>query len=1025
MFNNYNYNTTSSFIDINKEIELPKMDYNSFYRAIVESIEDPEHLGRIKIRIPSVHGTIDSRLLPYAYPAIFVGLGYQTGQFILPPVGSIVFVTFEYSEEHRPIYFGGVPTTYAEGKEQFYGNHINNGQGVLVTGDDIPTEYTGTQYIIYKSPSGSIIYIDDNDLKPKMILKDSLGQKLMFISNDISDTAANGYIKLQHDEDNYIKIADGETIICVAGKQYSVPWSTGQEGTSDYNSLQNLPVLNTNNIQSQSAKVSEQIKGTINLHKISKTGDYNDLLNKPTIPAEQVNADWNATTGKAQILNKPSLSNVATSGQYQDLLNKPDIPTKTTDLTNDSRFITIDDVPNPDWSSTSGKSQILNKPTIPSKLSQLANDQDFITFEDIPPQVNADWNATEGPAQILNKPTIPSITGLEKTSNKVAVSASSTSEQYPNAKSVYDLVQNSISSIPAALKIPTLLETESSLPTTGEDGDYYFIQNMDITDPNHTGRAWYNNNQWYKVIDMYSEMDGVSIVLDTNGSYKVSTNWLNTTLNLATVATSGNYSDLNGIPLLSTVATTGEYSDLKNKPTLPTKVSDLENDLDFITEADIPPQVNADWNSQTGISQILNKPDLSNVATSGDYNDLSNTPTYKTINGESILGTGNITVSGSVEDQDKLVYSDDKSINNILTVTKAQYDSLKESNQLDNNTYYNITDDTISALTSTPLGAIVYYAGPTETIPSNYLPCNGQQVSQADYLELYTILGDTYGATETQFTLPNCSSMTSLSEGSYVIKAKSEAYTENLRNLDTEINSLQTQLNTFITQQLNEILLEKEKAKHPIGTLEFNTTGTNPSTYLGFGTWTLWGSGKVLAGVNESDPAYSSGEKTGGSKTVTLTTSNLPSHTHTTPSHTHTYAKANTATGSTTLTVSQMPTHTHKFNWPKGTYESTTYNFFNAANADKGGNWIGDDQFMLAVARKLNSIEFPAIVSNSNLMNDVSISSTGSSAGHNHSISTTNTNTGASSGTTGATGSASPINITPEYITCYIFKRTA
>ena len=34
-------------------------------------------------------------------------------------------------------------------------------------------------------------------------------------------------------------------------------------------------------------------------------GDYNNLSNKPTIPAAQVPADWNATSGVARILNKP------------------------------------------------------------------------------------------------------------------------------------------------------------------------------------------------------------------------------------------------------------------------------------------------------------------------------------------------------------------------------------------------------------------------------------------------------------------------------------------------------------------------------------------------------------------------------------------------------------------------------------------------------------------------------------------------------------------------------------------------
>lgn len=40
-----------------------------------------------------------------------------------------------------------------------------------------------------------------------------------------------------------------------------------------------------------------------------------------------VNADWNAISGDALILNKPTLSTVATTGDYNDLLNKPTIPT--------------------------------------------------------------------------------------------------------------------------------------------------------------------------------------------------------------------------------------------------------------------------------------------------------------------------------------------------------------------------------------------------------------------------------------------------------------------------------------------------------------------------------------------------------------------------------------------------------------------------------------------------------------------------------------------------------------------------
>ena len=62
-----------------------------------------------------------------------------------------------------------------------------------------------------------------------------------------------------------------------------------------------------------------------------------------------------------------------------------------------------------DWNvtNTSSDAYIKNKPSIPNKTSDLTNDSGFITASQVPAQVNADWNATSGAAEILNKPTIP------------------------------------------------------------------------------------------------------------------------------------------------------------------------------------------------------------------------------------------------------------------------------------------------------------------------------------------------------------------------------------------------------------------------------------------------------------------------------------------------------------------------------------------------------------------------------------------------------------------------------------------
>ena len=82
---------------------------------------------------------------------------------------------------------------------------------------------------------------------------------------------------------------------------------------------------------------------------VATSGSYNDLTNKPTIPAAQVNSDWNATSGVTQILNKPT------------------IPTKTSQLTNDSGFIT---------SSALNSYLPLTGGTLTGKLSFLVNGYD-------------------------------------------------------------------------------------------------------------------------------------------------------------------------------------------------------------------------------------------------------------------------------------------------------------------------------------------------------------------------------------------------------------------------------------------------------------------------------------------------------------------------------------------------------------------------------------------------------------------------------------------------------------------------
>ena len=81
-------------------------------------------------------------------------------------------------------------------------------------------------------------------------------------------------------------------------------------------------------------------------------------------------------------------SKTSFSGNYNDLTNKPTIPTKTSQLTNDSNFIssipseyvTEAELEAKGYSTFSGSyNDLTNKPTIPTKTSQLTNDSGYLT----------------------------------------------------------------------------------------------------------------------------------------------------------------------------------------------------------------------------------------------------------------------------------------------------------------------------------------------------------------------------------------------------------------------------------------------------------------------------------------------------------------------------------------------------------------------------------------------------------------------------------------------------------------------
>lgn len=131
------------------------------------------------------------------------------------------------------------------------------------------------------------------------------------------------------------------------------------------------------------------LSGTPNLAAVATSGSYTDLTNKPSIPTKtsDLTNDSNfvastslaavATTGDySDLSGTPNLATVATSGSYADLSNKPNLSTVATS----GLYSDLSGTPNLAAVATSGSyTDLTNKPSIPTKTSDLTNDSNFVT----------------------------------------------------------------------------------------------------------------------------------------------------------------------------------------------------------------------------------------------------------------------------------------------------------------------------------------------------------------------------------------------------------------------------------------------------------------------------------------------------------------------------------------------------------------------------------------------------------------------------------------------------------------------
>jgi hypothetical protein len=142
--------------------------YYGKYRGLVINNVDPEQIGRVMVQVPDVYGEIPSTWAMPCVPAA----GIQSGCFIVPPLGSQVWIEFEQGDPDYPIWSGGfwglvaqVPALAMAPPAIPPGQNIvlqTTGQNMAMVSDAAPTPVSGG--IVLKSMSGAMIVVNDTGI---------------------------------------------------------------------------------------------------------------------------------------------------------------------------------------------------------------------------------------------------------------------------------------------------------------------------------------------------------------------------------------------------------------------------------------------------------------------------------------------------------------------------------------------------------------------------------------------------------------------------------------------------------------------------------------------------------------------------------------------------------------------------------------------------------------------------------------------------------------------------------------------
>ena len=341
------------------------------------------------------------------------------------------------------------------------------------------------------------------------------------------------------------------------------------------------------------------------LAPVASTGDYNDLRNKPYIPTTEVpenisafNNDVGYLTAHQDISGKAdtaALADVAFSGDYDDLDGKPTVPdTISLELNPNTYEITATIKKG---NTTISVSQPIDLPLETMVVGGSYNDQTKKVTLTLKNGQTVEFSVADlvsGLVRIADLATVATTGSYNDLEDKPDLSgyASQADVDYVEAK--VDDLEGRLPNNVSDLQDGSDYVKSEDLAAVATSGDYDDLDNKPSIPQN--------------VSDL---QDGWEYVKSED---------------LAAVATSGSYNDLDDTPDLASVATSGSYNDLSDTPDLSGYAT--QADIDYVEakvddlEGRLPNNVS---DLQDGSDYVKNE-DLAAVATSGDYDDLSNKP---------------------------------------------------------------------------------------------------------------------------------------------------------------------------------------------------------------------------------------------------------------------------------------------------------------------------------------------------------------------------------------------------------------